>query len=149
VTVILHVEDEPSDRLIVSLAFQKAAPSVKLHAVVNGDEAISYLSGLGIYANRELHPMPHLVLLDLKLPRRSGLEVLEWIRSRPESASLPVFMMTSSQEPSDLERAYALGVNSYLVKSVDLKEMRELVKGIGEYVRLLVPPQEQVKAPRS
>jgi CheY-like chemotaxis protein len=137
VTAVLHVEDEPSDRLIVSLSFQKAAPNVKLHAVVNGEEAISYLSGTGIYANRDAYPLPQLVLLDLKLPRKSGLEVLEWIRSRPEFATLPVFMLTSSQESTDLDRAYALGANSYLVKSVDLKEMREIVKGIGEYAALL------------
>lgn len=138
---VLHVEDEPSDRLIVSLAFQKAAPNVKLHAVVNGDDAICYLSGQGIYANRELHPMPVLVLLDLKLPRKSGLEVLEWIRKQPSLSALPVFMLTSSQESSDLDRAYALGANSYLVKSVDLTEMRRLVKGIGEYASLLTRPE--------
>lgn len=141
VTAVLHVEDEPSDRLIVSLAFQKAAPNVKLHAVVNGEEAISYLAGQGIYADRERHPMPQLVLLDLKLPRKSGLEVLEWIRNQPALASLPVFMLTSSQEPADLDRAYTLGANSYLVKSVDLKEMREIVRGIGEYASLLSAPQ--------
>lgn len=138
---VLHVEDEPSDRLIVSLAFQKAAPNVKLHAVVNGDEAINYLAGQGIYANRELHPMPVLVLLDLKLPRKSGLEVLEWIRKQPNLVGLPVFMLTSSQESTDLDRAYALGANSYLVKSVDLTEMRRLVKGIGEYAALLMRPE--------
>lgn len=135
--VVLHVEDEPSDRLIVALAFQKAAPAVSLHAVVNGEEAISYLSGLGPYGNRELHPIPSVVLLDLKLPRKSGLEVLEWIRSHPILHSLPVIMLTSSMEPTDLDRAYSLGANSYLVKSVDLKEMRDLVKGIGEYALLL------------
>jgi CheY-like chemotaxis protein len=134
---VLHVEDEPSDRLIVSLAFQKAAPHVSLHAVVNGEEAIAYLSGQGIYADRERHPMPRVVLLDLKLPRKSGFEVLEWIRSRPELKTLPVLMLTSSQEPADLDRASALGANSYLVKSVDLKEMREIVKGVGEYATLL------------
>ena len=134
---VLHVEDEPSDRLIVSLAFQKSAPHISLHAVVNGEEAISYLGGQGIYANRDLHPMPKLVLLDLKLPRKSGLEVLEWIRSQPGLNGLPVIMLTSSQEPADLDRAYALGANSYLVKSVDLKEMREIVRGVGEYAKLL------------
>lgn len=141
-TAVLHVEDEPSDRLIVSLAFQKAAPNVKLHSVVNGEEAISYLAGNGIYSNRELHPLPQLVLLDLKLPRKSGLEVLQWIRSQAALASLPVFMLTSSQESTDLDRAYALGANSYLVKSVDLKEMREIVRGVGEYVSLLAARPE-------
>ena len=141
---VLHVEDEPTDRMIVSAAFKKAAPNVLLKAVTDGEQAIAYLSGQGAYGNRELHPMPLLVLLDIKLPRKSGLEVLEWIRKQEDLKSLPVLMLTSSSESNDLDRAYALGANSYLVKTVDLPAMREIVRGIGEYASILsAPPVEE------
>lgn len=134
---VLHVEDESTDRLLLSAAFAKAAPGVRLRAALDGADAIAYLAGEGEYADRERHPLPQLVLLDLKLPKVSGLDVLKWIRSQPSLAQLPVIMLTSSQEPSDLDQAYALGANSYLVKSVDVAEMREVVRGIGEYAALL------------
>jgi CheY-like chemotaxis protein len=137
---VLHVEDEPTDRMIVSAAFKKAAPNVLLKAVTDGEQAIAYLSGQGVYGNRELHPMPLLVLLDIKLPRKSGLEVLEWIRKQEDLKSMPVLMLTSSSESNDLDRAYALGANSYLVKTVDLPAMREIVRGIGEYASILSAP---------
>lgn len=142
--VLLHVEDEATDRMILRAAFAKVAPDVRLRSSIDGAEAVAYLSGEGEYADRERHPLPRLVLLDLKLPRMSGLEVLEWIRNHSELKSMPVFMLTSSREPADLERAYALGANSYLVKSVDLKETREMARGIGEYVELLGRPSEAV-----
>jgi CheY-like chemotaxis protein len=88
-----------------------------------------------------LNPLPLLVLLDIKLPRKSGLEVLEWIRKQPELKSMPVLMLTSSSESNDLDRAYALGANSYLVKTVDLSAMREIVRGIGEYATLVGAPR--------
>jgi len=134
---VLHVEDEPSDRLIMSSAFRKAAPDVDLQAVVDGDEAIEYLGGRGAYQDRSLHPLPRVVLLDIKLPKRSGLEVLRWMRQQPELRETPVFVMTSSSEPSDLDQAYSFGANSYLVKTVDLKSMREIVRGISEYAALV------------
>ncbi len=146
---VLHVEDEPADRMIVSAAFKKAAPHVVLKAATDGEQAIAYLSGQGAFANRELHPMPLLVLLDIKLPRKSGLEVLEWIRKHPDLKSLPVLMLTSSSESNDLDRAYALGANSYLVKTVDLPAMREIVRGIGEYAAIVAAPPapEKLTAP--
>lgn len=136
-STLLHVEDETTDRMIVSVAFRKTAPDVDLKAVADGDEAVSYLSGKGVYEDRVLYPIPRLVLLDLKLPKKSGLEVLEWIRSRPGLEDLPVIMLTSSGESTDLERAHALGVNMYLVKPVGLAVLRELAGGIGEYAALI------------
>ncbi|MBV8881802.1 MAG: response regulator [Planctomycetaceae bacterium] len=134
---VLHVEDEPSDRLIISAAFAKTAPGVKLCAVPDGAEAIAYLAGQGTYQDRELYPLPQLVLLDLKLPKKSGFEVLEWVKAQPNLKQIPVIILTSSPESKDVERALGLGASSYLVKRVDLKEMREIVRGIGEYVALL------------
>jgi len=123
---VLLVEDESSDRLIIALAFKKVAPDVDLHCLADGEEAIAYLT--------ETHPLPQLVLLDLKLPRRSGLDVLLWIRSRPDLKALPVVLLTSSSEAADLQKAIAIGATSYLVKSVDVNRMRELIKGVREHV---------------
>jgi CheY-like chemotaxis protein len=142
--VVLHVEDEPNDQLLLASAFRKSAPNVALRAVKDGEEAVAYLSGEGKYADRRAFPPPQLVLLDLKLPRKSGFEVLEWVRQHSPYKHVPVIVLTSSAESVDVDRAYALGATSYLVKSVDLSEMREVVRGIGEYALVLtrgrVPP---------
>lgn len=135
--VVLHVEDDPSDRLILGVVFERTVPSVRLCTAVDGEEAIAWLSGQARFADRAAYPMPHLVLLDLKLPRRSGFEVLQWIRKDSEVRALPVVVLTSSREPRDLDLAYALGANSYLVKSVDLRVQREVVRGLGELAALL------------
>jgi CheY-like chemotaxis protein len=147
---VLHVEDEPADRMILAAAFKKAAPEIQLQAVFDGEQAVAYLAGTGCYADRTTYPFPRLVLLDIKLPRRSGLEVLAWLRSEQALQHLPVIMLTSSSEPADLDRAYALGANSYLVKTVDLASMRDIVRGIGEYVSLVGTPlpRELPSSPR-
>ncbi len=131
--VVLHVEDDEGDRTIVAAAFRKVAPQLALRSVADGEEAVHYLSGQGEFRDRERFPMPQLVLLDLKLPKKSGLEVLDWIRSHAELKGLTVFMLTSSGDPADLERATALGVNSYLIKPVDLRATREIIRGVADY----------------
>jgi CheY-like chemotaxis protein len=134
---VLHVEDEPTDQVIVAAAFRKAASNVELRTVADGEEAIAYLSGRSPFGDRTAHPLPQLVLLDLKLPRKSGFEVLEWVRKESDLKEVPIIVLTSSPESSDVDHAYALGATSYLVKSVNLKDMREVVRGIGEYAMLL------------
>jgi len=126
---ILHVEDEADDRLIVKDAFARTAPQVDLVASIDGEAAIAWLT----------ENTPDLVLLDLKLPRKSGFEVLQWVRSRPALQDVPVVIFTSSQEQKDVERATALGANSYVVKSVDLKRLREVLRGIAELAALRPP----------
>ena len=136
VFTVLHVEDDAGDREIVAAAFRKVAPQLRIESVSDGVEAVGYLSGLGPFQDRARSPLPGLLLLDLKLPRKSGLEVLEWVRAHADLKNLPVFMLTSSGDPADLERARALGVNSYFTKPVSLAATREIVAGIAEYVSL-------------
>lgn len=130
---ILLVEDSPDDQLLIRRAFRKANLLNPLHVVGDGDAAVAYLAGEGAYADRAAHPLPAIVLLDLKLPRRSGLEVLSWIRARPEVRRTPVVVLTSSRDGDDVARAYELGANSYLVKPVAFDGLMEMVKSLGVY----------------
>src|SRR5881394_467071 len=132
-SVILHVEDDPNDVMLVGLAFRKAGLTVNLQVVNDGEQAVQYLSGQGAYADRHAFPVPALVLMDVKLPRRSGLEVLGWVRGREELRRTPVVMLTSSNQRADVNRAYDLMANSYLVKPSALEELVELIKKITNY----------------
>lgn len=115
--------------------------------VSHGDEALDYLAGGGEFANREKHPFPALMLLDLQLPRRSGHEVLEWLRAQTEEMRrLPVVVLTSSREPRDINRAYELGANSYLVKPVAFEALLELVRELEHYWLTLA---ERPEGPRA
>ena len=133
----LVVEDEPGDALLIQRAFAKAKIPNPVHLVRDGDQAVEYLQGLGPYSDRTRYPLPKVMLLDLKLPRRSGLEVLEWLREKPGLKRLSVVVLTSSRETSDVNRACDLGVSSYLVKPVDYNQLVEMEAAlnqlIGEY----------------
>lgn len=130
---ILLVEDEPDAFTLLQHAFAKCGILNPVHNVRDGDQAIAYLNGAGPYADRLAYPLPHFVLLDLKLPRCSGHEVLEWIRHQSSLRSLPVIVFTSSKERSDVRRAYAAGANSYLVKPSSLNRLIELVTAFRDY----------------
>jgi CheY-like chemotaxis protein len=114
-TIVL-VEDNADDVTLLRRAFQLAAIANPLQVVGNGEAARHYLAGEGAYANRTQHPLPALMLLDLKLPRVSGFEVLAWLRSQPGLKRLVTVILTSSPQTADIARAYDLGANSYLVK---------------------------------
>jgi len=130
---ILCVEDSEPDVALFRRALSKADLSVPVHFVSDGAEAVDYLSGTGAYSDRSKYAVPTLVLLDLKLPRKSGLEVLEWIRGEPSLEGARVVVLTSSSEPGDIARAYALGADLYLVKPVAFERLKELVRAIGAY----------------
>jgi CheY-like chemotaxis protein len=130
---ILLVEDDTDDVMNIERAFRKAKLANPLRIVNDGDAAVDYLSGRPPYDDREQNPIPTLVLLDLKLPRRSGLEVLEWIRGNSQLKRLPVVVLTSSRERRDVNSAYDLSVNSYLVKPVAFDALLELVKSLNLY----------------
>jgi len=125
---ILQVEDDDNDVFLLKRVFDQAGISSPLHVVRDGQLAIDYLSGAGGFADRQTHPLPCLVLLDLKLPKKNGLEVLEWVRHQPRLKSLVVVLFSSSALPQEVERAYELGVNSYIQKSSDSNQLREIAQ---------------------
>jgi CheY-like chemotaxis protein len=131
--LVLLAEDNSTDALMVRRAFTKVGLRGTLAVVDDGDQAVAYLAGQGTFADRAAHPVPDLLLLDLKLPRRSGFEVLAWLRQQPGLRRLPVVVLTSSGDSADINTAYEHGANSYLVKPVDFTALLELVKGLGLY----------------
>lgn len=131
--MILLIEDDINDALLLRRAFAKAGVQNSIVQLEDGDAAIAYLSGTGEYAEREHYPLPCLILLDLKLPRRSGLEVLAWIREQPGLKRIPVVVLTSSQQSHDINRAYDLGANSYLVKPVGFDTLLKMAHALNLY----------------
>jgi len=131
---ILLAEDDPNDVILFQRAMERASLSVdSLKVVRDGEKAISYLSGQGLYADRDLYPLPTLLLLDLKMPRKSGPEVLSWIRKQPQLRYLIVVFLTSSNSSDDVRLAYEAGANSYLVKPVEFTEMVEMIRHVTFY----------------
>jgi len=131
---ILLVEDNPVDILLMQRAFRNETfANTSLQIVRDGDAAVFYLNGDGEYSDRDRYPLPAIILLDLKLPRRSGHEVLVWLKQQPELKRLPVVMLTSSRQTPDVKRAYDLGVNSYLVKPVGFASLLEMMQSFSEY----------------
>jgi CheY-like chemotaxis protein len=124
---ILVAEDDTTDAYFFQRAFRRAGLPVALHFVRDGQEVIDYLQGTGLYADRTAHPLPQLVLLDLKMPRLDGFEVLEWVRQQPAFSNLQVVIFSSSDEARDINRAYGLGANWYLVKPHSMDELTALV----------------------
>jgi CheY-like chemotaxis protein len=135
--IILYAEDEENDVFFLKHAFELAGSSHTLRAVQDGEQALEYLAGQGPYADRKRHPLPALLLLDINMPKKSGLEVLEWTRRQPRFKSLPVLILTSSSRPEDREKARQLGADDYLLKPSDPLQLVELVKILHQ--RWLIP----------
>src|SRR5437763_447146 len=131
--VILLVEDDANDATLIQRAFHKAGLNGNLKLVRDGEQAIQYLSGQDGYGDRDKFPVPFLVLLDLKMPGMNGFDVLEWLRREPNLKRLLVVVLTSSNLQSDVDRAYELGANSYLVKPVEFDEMVALIQRFEAY----------------
>jgi len=149
--IFLLVEDEPNDVLFVRMEFRSVEPRIRLVTVEDGDQAMDYIAGRGRYSDRATHPIPDVILLDLKMPRVSGFEFLQWLRSEAPRAQrlIPVIIMSSSPEKQDIERAYALGANSYLVKPVDWNLFKDRIKVLGIYWadHVETPPHEEPGIP--
>lgn len=141
--LVLLVEDDPADVRLIQRAFNKVNAAFSMTRLTNGDDAVSYLSGEDPYENRAAYPVPAVVLLDIKLPRRSGFEVLDWLRRQTSPLRrLPVVMLTSSKHSADVNRAYDLGANSYLAKPQTPSELNELAANFQSYwLGLNLPPE--------
>ena len=123
---ILHVEDDENDVFLLKRAFERTGIPNRLHLVSDGQMAIDYLSGKGQFADRQKHPLPCMVLTDLKLPKRSGLELLQWIRHQQRLKKLVVVVFSSSALAKDVDLAYELGANAYIQKSHNPDQLDEI-----------------------
>jgi len=134
---ILLVEDNPDDAALALRALRKGNVTTKIEHVIDGEQALDFLFCSGGYVERNPENRPKLILLDLKLPKVDGLEVLQRIKADPATRTIPVVMLTSSREERDLVESYQLGVNSYVVKPVDFEQFSEAVRQLGLYWLLL------------
>jgi CheY-like chemotaxis protein len=128
---VLHIDDDPNDTALLQAAIRKAAIKIILQNVEDGEQAIGYLSGAGGFADREQYPVPSLILLDLKMRRQTGFEVLKWVREHPELGALPIVVLSGSELQEDIKQAYSSGANSYLVKPIGFDALVSLVKSIS------------------
>ena len=127
------VEDEDNDAILVKRIFAKRGLQNGIHRVKDGEEAISYFSGIGEYGDRARFPIPTLTLLDLKMPRKNGFEVLKWVRNNPDTRVAPIIVFTSSQEKTDIAHAYEIGANAYFMKPSSLDGLTELLGTIQRH----------------
>jgi two-component system response regulator len=137
---ILLVEDNPQDLKLALRALKKACLSNRIHVARDGAEALEFIFCEGAHAHRKIEDTPKVILLDLKLPKVDGLEVLQRLKGDPRTRAIPVVVLTSSKEQSDVVQSYQLGVNSYIVKPVNFDRFAEAVQELGMYWLLLNQP---------
>jgi len=130
---VLLVEDDLNDIFLVKRAFKAAHLENPLQVVTDGEEATNYLSGKGKYADRDTYPLPRLIVMDIKMPRMSGFDVLEWIKNDGTLRRIPVIIVSSSNRPQDIDMAYQLGANAYMVKPVSYRAVERLFESITHY----------------
>src|SRR3954468_24709540 len=128
--VVLSVDDNDVDGALLERAFKRCTIPSRLFRVSEGPQAMAYLTGHGIYADRMAYPLPDLVLLDLVMPKMNGLEVLKWIRDQQELKKTAVLIFTSSEKPEDVKDATRIGANGYLVKPTKFEDLKNLVRTI-------------------
>lgn len=134
---ILLVEDNPDDIELTLHALRKEKLANSIHVARDGEEALEFLFCKGMYKDRPAGSMPKLVLLDLKLPKVDGIQVLRQLKADPRTCSIPVVILTSSKEERDLVQSYGNGANSYIQKPVDFAQFRDTVKNVGYYWLLI------------
>jgi len=130
---VLLAEDDENDVLLMQRAFKKVRLADSLRIVPDGEEVINYLTGQRKYADRVTNPLPALLILDLKMPRKTGFEVLEWLKNQPTLKRIPTLVLTSSSQQRDIARAYDLHANSYLVKPNAFEELVEMMDRAQNY----------------
>ncbi|MEO6035276.1 MAG: response regulator [Verrucomicrobiota bacterium] len=132
--IILLVDDSENDRTLMRIAFKKADFNIPLQEVHNGEEAIAYLKGESPYHDREKFPLPAVVLLDINMPMKDGFDVLNWVRSQPALDRLSIIILTTSMRTEDVERAFDLGTNSFLVKPSELGGLISMLRCFREWL---------------
>ncbi|MDB6022215.1 MAG: response regulator receiver protein [Pedosphaera sp.] len=138
---ILLIEDSENDIMLVKLALKRAGVKNPVQAAHDGQEAIDYLQGSGPFADRSKFPFPDVIVSDLKMPRMGGFEVLEWLRQHPECTVIPFIVLSASKQEADIQRAYGLGANSYMVKPASLNELQRMVKLACDYWCICEKPE--------
>jgi CheY-like chemotaxis protein len=144
--LVLVAEDNPDDALLLRRAIDKAGISARVKIVSDGEEMLLYLQGRGAYANRVANPLPTLMILDLKMPRKTGLEVLQWINENPEVAVVPTIVLSASNLEKDVRAAYNLGANTYFVKPTTFEELVETMRTVEKYWRQAIKVRPEPKA---
>jgi CheY-like chemotaxis protein len=138
---VLLADDDENDILFFKRAWQEAGVEHPLHIVVDGQEAVDYLAGSEKFADRKKYPLPGLIILDLKMPRKTGMEVLEWRAAQPVIESIPTVVLSSSAHRYDIELAYRLGANAFVVKPISVAERIEVARVIKRFwLELNKPP---------
>jgi CheY-like chemotaxis protein len=137
---VLFAEDSADDTVLTIRALKKSGFSNRLHHVKDGAEALDFIYCRGAYSSRSMKDIPKLILLDLKMPKVSGMEVLKNIKSNPDLSSVPVVILTSSKEDPDIGKCYTLGANSYIVKPVESDNFFQAIQQLGMYWRILNQP---------
>jgi CheY-like chemotaxis protein len=141
--LILIAEDNPDDALLLRRAIDKAGIRARLKIVSDGEEMLLYLQGLGAYTDRTQNPLPALMILDIKMPRKTGLEVLAWLDEHPEFAVVPTVVLSSSNVEKDIRKAYHHGANTYFVKPTTFDQLVETIRSMQNYwnkAQTLKPP---------
>lgn len=131
---ILLVDDSEDNLFLMKAAFKMAKCEHPLQEVHNGDEAIAYLKGEGLYADRDKFPLPTLMLLDLNMPKKNGFDVLTWVRAQPGLRRLPVIILTSSMRGDDVAHAFDLGATSFLVKPISLEILAAMLRSLCDWI---------------
>lgn len=129
----LYAEDNPYDAELMQRTFVKAGMDRELQIVPDGVEAVNYLTGSGKYGDRGQFPMPLMLLTDLKMPRKTGFQLIHWVRAHPEFKRMPVVVLTVSREDPDIQKAYKLGANSFLIKPPTLQKISALIQNLNSF----------------
>jgi DNA-binding response OmpR family regulator len=137
---VLIIEDEENDAILVQRALCKERINNLVRIVPDGVEAIKYLQGEGRYRDRSEFPLPGMILIDLKLPRKNGLELLDWLRHSPEGVATPVIILSGSQEAAEITRAYKMGANAYMAKPASFDALRALLRATYDFWSLCEKP---------
>ena len=128
---ILHVDDDSNDRELLLAATLEAAVPFRVHSVSDAEQAIAFLSGTGTYADRRRFPLPRLILLDLKMPGSTGIDILRWVRTHPELSRTPVIILSGSESEEDMRQAYACGADAYAIKPLGFNALVEMIKRVN------------------